>query len=83
MARHLGVLAAILGRDEEAVAHLRAAIEIDEASGGRPWVAYAQAELADVLDRQGKEDEARVLRSAAAATAAELGLGRLAARLER
>ncbi|HEY7729395.1 MAG TPA: AAA family ATPase, partial [Gaiellaceae bacterium] len=81
MARHLGVLAAILGRDEEAVAHLRAAIEIDEASGGRPWVAYAQAELADVLDRQGKEDEARVLRSAAAATAAELGLGRVAARL--
>jgi DNA-binding SARP family transcriptional activator len=83
VARYLGILAAIVGRDVESVAHLRAAIETDGASGGRPWVAYARADLADVLDRQGGNDEAQALRSAAAATAAELGLGRLAARLER
>ncbi len=83
MARHLGVLAATLGRDDEAAAHLRAAIEIDERSGGRPWVAYARADLADVRGRQGAPDEAAALREAAATVAAELGLGRLAARIER
>ena len=83
MARHLGVLAAMLGRDDAAAAHLRAAIEIDERSGGRPWVAYAKADLADVVGRQGAPDEAAALREAAAAAAAELGLGRLATRIER
>lgn len=83
MARHLGVLAALLGRDDEAEAHLRRAIEIDEATGGRPWVAYAQADLAAVLRRQGSPAEAESLETAARAAAAELGLGRLAARIER
>jgi tetratricopeptide (TPR) repeat protein len=83
MARYLGVLAALLGRDEEAVAHLRSAIAIDEATGGRPWVAYAQADLAAVLERGGERGEAEALRASASATAAELGLGRLAARLEQ
>jgi DNA-binding SARP family transcriptional activator len=82
MARHLGVLAAMLGRDDEAVAHLRSAIAIDGATGGRPWVAYAQADLAAVLARRGELDEAAALRAEASLTAAELGLGRLAARIE-
>ena len=83
MARHLGVLAAMLGRDEEAIAHLRAAIATDEATGGRPWVAHAQADLARVLARRGEDDEAEALRAAAGATAAELGLRRVARRLEQ
>jgi DNA-binding SARP family transcriptional activator len=81
MARYLGSLAAMLGRGEEAAAHLRASIAIDETTGGRPWVAYAQADLASVLARRGETDEANALRSEAERTAAELGLGRLAARL--
>jgi DNA-binding SARP family transcriptional activator len=83
MARYLGILASLLGRHEEAVVHLRAAIEIDEVSGGHPWVAYAKADLAHVLERQGEHAEATALRAEASATAAELGLGRLAARIER
>ncbi len=83
MARHLGVLAAMLGRDNAAAGHLRAAIEIDERSGGRPWVAYAKADLADVVGRQGEPDEAAALRDVAETAAAELGLGRLAAQIER
>ena len=81
MARYLGILAAMLGNDEEAATHLRSAIAVDETTGGRPWVAYAQAELAAVLARRGETDEANSLRSEAERTAAELGLGRLAARL--
>ena len=81
MARYLGVLAAMLGRDDLAVGHFRAAIEIDEATSGRPWAAYARAELAEVLARQGENGMAIELRDQAGATASELGLGRLTARL--
>jgi DNA-binding SARP family transcriptional activator len=81
MARYLGILAAMLGRDDEAAAHLRSAIAIDSETGGRPWVAYAQAELALVLARAGGTEEASALRSEAGRTAAELGLERLAAQV--
>jgi DNA-binding SARP family transcriptional activator len=82
MARTLGVLAAMLGRPEEAIAHHRRAIEIDTATGGVPWVAYAQAELAAILAERGERDEAAGLRAAASATADELGMLRLRARLD-
>jgi tetratricopeptide (TPR) repeat protein len=81
MARYLGILAAMLGRDDLAVAHYRAAIEIDEATSGRPWSAYARADLAEVLVRGGEHRIAAALRDEAAATAVELGLSRLTARL--
>jgi DNA-binding SARP family transcriptional activator len=81
MARYLGLLAGILGRDDETTAHLWSAIAIDEATGGRPWVAYAKADLAAVLARRGEPEEANALRAEAERTAVELGLGRLAARL--
>ena len=82
MAGCLGVLAAMLGRTEDAILHLRAAIEIDTATGGRPWVAYAQVELADLLVTTGDAAESAALRRDAAATAAELGMERLRARIE-
>ena len=81
MARHLGCLASMLDRDDEAVSHYRAAIAIDEATGGRPWVAYAKAELAGVLARRADAMNAATLREEAAITAAELGMARLAARI--
>jgi DNA-binding SARP family transcriptional activator len=82
MARYLGILAAMLGREDEAVSHYRSAIAIDTSSGGRPWVAYAQAELAKLLQRLGDTAEAPALRDVAAATVAELGMSRLAVRIE-
>jgi tetratricopeptide (TPR) repeat protein len=81
MARYLGILAAMLGRDDLAVGHYRAAIEIDAATSGLPWAAYARADLAEALARQGENGTATELRDQAAATASELGLGRLSARL--
>jgi hypothetical protein len=71
----------MLGRDDDAVAHLLAAVATDGVTGGRPLVAYAQADLAEVLSRRGETDEAMSLWSDAERTAAELGLERLAARL--
>jgi tetratricopeptide (TPR) repeat protein len=83
IARSLGMLAAISSRQMDAVGHLRRAIEIDTATGARPWVAYAQIDLADVLATTGDRDEAAVLRARALETADSLGMRRLLARLER
>ena len=81
IARSLGILAALVGREADAVAHLRRAIAIDTTTDAPPWVAYAQVELADVLSRIGEPAEAAALREEAAATAAALGMQRLAARI--
>jgi DNA-binding SARP family transcriptional activator len=81
MARYLGVLAAMLGHEDDAIAHYRAAVATDEATGAPGWAAYAKAELADLLERLGNTAEAAALRDAAADTAAELGMSRLQARL--
>ena len=77
VARTLGLLAAGLGRDGDAVDHLRRAIEIDTSIGAVPWVAHAQAELAALVP----SDEAAALRAEATRTASILGMERLAARL--
>ena len=82
IARSLGMLAAVVGRQADAVVHLRNAIEIDTAARARPWVAYAQAELADLLAAGEDHDEAAALRTKASETAASLGMRRLATRLE-
>jgi tetratricopeptide (TPR) repeat protein len=82
MARTLGALAAMLGRADEAVVLHRRAIEIDTTTGGVPWVAYAQAELAALLAASGEHGEAAALHAAATATADELGMARLRARLD-
>jgi tetratricopeptide (TPR) repeat protein len=81
LARAVGDLAALLGRDDEAVGHFRLAIERDDANGGRPWAAHARVGLAAVLARQGEADEAAGLLDEAAATAAELGMVALTARI--
>lgn len=81
IARSLGMLAAVVGRQTDAVVHLRNAIEIDTATGASPWVAYAEVELADVLAAGGAEDEAAVLAARAAETARSLGMKRLAERI--
>jgi DNA-binding SARP family transcriptional activator len=82
IARSLGMLAAVLGRQADAAGHLRRAIEIDTATGGRPWVAYAQVELADLLATTGDRDEAAALRASAVEAAESLGMRRLVTRME-
>jgi hypothetical protein len=82
--RPLGLLALLLGRADDAVAHLEAAVAANAAMGARPWVALAQLDLSQALRaRGGPEDRRRAegLIDAAAATAARLGMHPLADRL--
>ncbi len=80
--RLLGMLAAMLGRKDQAVAHLRAAIERNTEIGTTPWVAEARVELAEVLLGLGEREEAEQLLDDAWATAAELGMVPLSRRIE-
>ena len=79
--RALGILAAMVGRDSEAVAHLEAAIELNEQTGARPWAAYARVDLAEVLLDLGDAARARDLLAEAQTTALALGMTALENRI--
>jgi DNA-binding SARP family transcriptional activator len=81
LGRAVGGLAALLGRDSDAVRLYRQAIELDDLGGARPWAAHARVGLAAVLDRQGDHEEAARLLAEAAAAAEELGMAGLTMRL--
>jgi DNA-binding CsgD family transcriptional regulator len=73
----LGIAAATMGRLDEAVRHLRAAIDSGQRAGMPPAVAQATHQLALVLARRtrpGDRDEAAALATAAAALADRLGM---------
>ena len=75
--RYLGLLAATLGRLDDAERHLTAAIQFNERMGARPWTAHSQHDLAQVLlrrDAPGDRDRAEQLDVAAGATAEMLGM---------
>ncbi len=75
--RYLGLLAATLGRLDDAERHLTAAIEVNEGMGARPWAAHSRHDLAAVLRRRGAAgDEVRAgaLDRAARETAVALGM---------
>ncbi len=75
--RYLGLLAATLGRLDDADRHLTAAIQFNERMGARPWTAHSQHDLAVVLVRRdipGDRERARQLDRAARATADKLGM---------
>jgi class 3 adenylate cyclase len=83
-AHHLGVLAGVLGRWDDAAAHLAAALERHESMGARGFVALSQEAYAGVLTRRdapGDRALARDLTAAARRAAGDLGLTSLAARL--
>jgi DNA-binding SARP family transcriptional activator len=80
--RLLGILAGMLGREDDAVAHLRTAIERNTAVGARPWLAEAQVELAELLLGRGDAVEAELLLGDASAIAAKLSMVPLAARIQ-
>jgi hypothetical protein len=46
---HLGALSRVLGDPDRAIAHLEAALAVEERFGARPWTARTQLEL-DALD---------------------------------
>ena len=74
---HLGTLASVLGRHDEAVTHLEAALERHRVIAARPWVALSAAWLANVLterDRRGDADPRRGPARRGTDLAAALGL---------
>lgn len=79
--RYLGLLAATLGRFDDAERHLTAGIQINERMGARPWTAHSQHDLAVVLmqrDLPGDRERAQQVDGAAQATAEALGMAALA-----
>jgi DNA-binding SARP family transcriptional activator/tetratricopeptide (TPR) repeat protein len=81
---HLGVLAATLGRLDEAVTHLEVAIATNERAGALPWLARARFELARVLAARGDGGDAEragELLAEAGRTAEELQMDSLLRRL--
>ena len=77
-----GNLAWVLGRLDEAVAHLRRAIEVAHRMRSRPFVARTQARLAMALAERagpGDLDEARAVAAAAVTDADGLGMPLVAA----
>jgi Tetratricopeptide repeat len=70
---HLGSLAGLAGRYEEAEEHLRGALRLEERVGGRPFRARSLAALSQVGKRNDPDGALKLAddaRSAAAATAA-------------
>lgn len=84
-AHGVGVLAATLGELPDAVAYFERALATNRRLGARPCVAHTQLALAGVLRRRADGDDvarAGVLEAEARAIVTELGMHRLAARLD-
>jgi hypothetical protein len=80
--RYLGLLAATMGRADDAVRHLDLGIAANERLGAWPWVAHTQHDLAAVLRRRagsGDAERATALDAAALATAQRVGMTALEA----
>ena len=76
--RHLGLLADLLGKREQAVAHFESALAMNERMRARPWVARTQVELARVLlQTAAGRERAGTLLDAGLAEARLLGMPRL------
>lgn len=81
VAYFLGMLAARLGRWEEAEAHLEEALRVHRAIGAAPWTAYTQCERARLASARGDAARAASLRAEALRGAEALGMARLRRRL--
>jgi tetratricopeptide (TPR) repeat protein len=80
---HLGAVAAVLGRHEEAEAHLQRAAELNAALRAPVWGARTELAMARLLlqrDGAGDRDRGRALLERAAAAAQRLGSATLARR---
>jgi class 3 adenylate cyclase len=75
-ARHLGLLAATLGRFDEAGAHFENALRMNETMGALPWVAHTQHDFAAMLLARGAPgDRERAVRLLGLALDTAQGLG--------
>ncbi|MDA0159270.1 AAA family ATPase [Solirubrobacter ginsenosidimutans] len=74
MPRYLALLATTLGRLDDADAHFQAAIAINERTGARPWLAFAQHDYARLLETQAEPARARHWLDAALSAYRELGM---------
>jgi tetratricopeptide (TPR) repeat protein len=86
MDRYLGLLAATMGRLEEAERHFQVAIEVNDRMGARPWTAHARYDLADLLvrrDRPGDRERAMQELMAVRTECGQLGMTALAEKVDR
>jgi DNA-binding SARP family transcriptional activator/tetratricopeptide (TPR) repeat protein len=75
--RYLGLLATTMSRWLDAERHFEAAIEMDRRTGGRPWLAHAQADYSHMLlarREPGDLERARELVASARTTYDQLGM---------
>ncbi|MDP9341647.1 MAG: AAA family ATPase [Actinomycetota bacterium] len=83
VAHYLGVLANVLGRWDEALAHLELALDRHVAMSAPAYVALTRQAMGDALvgrDEPGDRERAAELHTAALRTAEDLGLGAIRAR---
>jgi len=83
--RYLGQLAATMARWEEAQAHFEHALDLDERTGARTWLAHSRYQFGRMLLARGlpeDRDRALALIAQAGATTEELGMHGLAGRIE-
>jgi len=83
--RYLGMLSVALGDFKKAARHFEHALEMNAASGSRPWLAHTQAEYADLLLKIGGKkavERAMSLSEQAWAIATELDMVRLNKKLQ-
>ena len=80
MARGLGVLAAQLGRFDDAERHFAEAIAIERSMRARPWLAHARHAFGTALLARGDEARAHSMLEEAAAGYRELGMESWASR---
>lgn len=69
MDRYLGLLAKTAGKREEAISHLRRAIEVNDRKNGPVEAAHSRIDLAELLAAEGEAAESAVLLDRAAAFA--------------
>ena len=84
--RYLGMLSTTLGDFHKAVEHFEQALDMNAASGSRPWLAHSQAEYSSLLMKIGGKtsiERAMSLSERASATAAELDMVRLQRKLQQ
>jgi tetratricopeptide (TPR) repeat protein len=79
-AHYLGMLAATMGRSEEAAADYLLALQLSESMGAPAFVAHAQCEYGGLLVQGGQRADGLARLEEAAAAADALGFGRLARR---
>jgi DNA-binding SARP family transcriptional activator/tetratricopeptide (TPR) repeat protein len=85
VSRYLGVLAATIGRPEDAASHFEDALAMNSRIGARPWVAHTQHDYARTLidrDAPGDAGRAEELIESCLRTCQELGMPALEAHAE-